>query len=291
MKKTAMVLCLIIIMAAGSGAAGEKSLKVFISVDMEGISGVVVSAECRQGGRDYQYFRKIMTLETNAAIEGALAAGATEILVRDSHGSALNIIPDLLHHRARLLRNWSGGFLGMMEGIDNTFDAVMFIGYHARAGTPNAIIDHTSSGSVMDMSVNGISLPEAGYNALVAGHFGVPVVFLAGDQAICDQVKKLFGNVETVAVKQGIGEASLGIHPQVARTRIQQGVTRALKNLKKYTPFKMKPPYKLVLKLKSERMVYRGSFYPGAKRTGPWELTFTSDSILEIVKAFSRMRY
>ena len=290
MKKFFILTLLVVLISTVIFAGSKKGLKVFISVDMEGITGVVVSAECRQGGRDYQYFRKIMTEETNAAIEGALEAGATEIWVRDSHGSALNIIPHLLHKKAKLLRNWSGGLLGMMEGIDKTFDAVMFIGYHAKAGTPNAIVDHTSSGSVTDMAINGISLPEAGYNALTAGHFNVPVVFVAGDQAICNQVTKLFGSIETVAVKKGIGEASLSIHPSVARQKIHQGTARALKNLKGFKPYKMKPPYTLVLKLKSEAMINRGSSYPGAIRTGTWELTYKSSSILEVIKAFSRMR-
>ncbi len=271
-------------------AQPEQDLKVFISVDMEGITGVVVSEECSQSGKDYNYFRKIMTEETNAAIQGALAAGAKEIWVRDSHGSARNILPDLLDKNAKLLRNWSGGHKSMMEGIDETFDAVVFIGYHAKAGTPDAIIEHTMSGSVMDISVNGVSLPEAGCNALIAGHYNVPVVFIAGDQAVCDQVKNLLSEVETVAVKKGIGAAALNLHPAVARDKIQKGVEKALRNLNQYKPYKLTSPYTLVLTLKRETMVYNGSFYPGAKRTGDWELTYKSDDIMEIMKAFIWMR-
>jgi D-amino peptidase len=178
----------------------------------------------------------------------------------------------------------------MMEGIDSSFDAVLFIGYHAKAGTPDAVIDHTSSGVVTDMSINGISMPEAGYNALIAGHYNVPVAFISGDRAICQQVKKRFGSIETVAVKDGIGAAVLSLHPEVAAEKIEKGVEKALRNLKKYSPYKLKPPYTLVLKLKTESVVHTGSFYPGAKRTGDWELTYQSDSILDIVKAFSWMR-
>jgi len=268
----------------------EKGLKVFISVDMEGISGVVTSEECSRSGSDYNYFRKIMTQEANAAVSGAVAAGASEVWVRDSHGSARNIFPDMLDPRARLLRDWSGGYKSMMEGIDESFDAVIFIGYHAKAGTPDAIIEHSSSGTVTDISINGISLPEAGYNALIAGYYEVPVVFVAGDKAICQQAKKLFIEVETMAVKDAIGAAALCLHPSVAQEKIRAGVEKSLRNLDKYKPYKLKSPYTLVLKLKNEKMVYNGSFYPGAKRTGDWELTYKSDSILDIMKAFVWMR-
>jgi D-amino peptidase len=270
--------------------AQAQDLKVFISVDMEGITGVVNWEDVGRSGKDYGDFRRIMTLETNAAIEGALNAGATEIVVRDSHGSARNILPELLHQKATLLRDWSGGPLVMMEGIDETFDAVVFIGYHAKAGTPDALLEHTSSGNVMDVSINGVSLPEAGYNALIAGHFGVPVAFVAGDRAICNQVTELFGNVVTVAVKEGIGGSALNLHPEVTREQIRSGVERALRDVGSYQPFDLGAPYELVLTMKDETVVYRGSFYPGAERTGDWQLTFEADNILDIMNAYSFMR-
>jgi D-amino peptidase len=271
-------------------ALGQERLKVFISVDMEGIAGVVTSAECSSSGPDYGYFRRIMSHEANAAVLGAFDAGATEVVVRDSHGSARNILPDLLDPRARLIRDWSGGPMGMMEGIDDSFDAVVFIGYHARAGTPDAIIDHTSSGNVVDFAINGQSLPESGYNALMAGSYGVPVVFVGGDQAVVDQVEELFGQVGTFATKQGIGAASLGLHPEAAQKGIRAGVAEAVRNRDRYRPFTMAKPYTLVLKLKSETSVYNGSFFPGARRTGDWELTFTSDDIFQLMYAFNVMK-
>jgi D-amino peptidase len=231
-----------------------------------------------------------MSKEVNAAVEGAIAAGATEIIVRDSHGSARNIIPDMLHKKAKLIRDWSGGPKGMMEGIDESFDAAMFIGYHAKAGTPDALLEHTSSGTVTDFSVNGISMPEAGYNALIAGSFGVPVVFVAGDKALCEQAEQLFGPVEAVPVKEGIGSAAMNLHPDVAHAKIRAGVEKALRNLATYKPYKIDPPYTLVLKLKNEEQVHKGSFYPGAKRTGEWELTYKTDDVLALITAFSMMR-
>jgi D-amino peptidase len=211
-------------------------------------------------------------------------------VVRDSHGSARNILPELLNRNARLLREWSGGPKSMMEGIDETFDAVLFVGYHAKAGTADAIIDHTMSGNVMNVEVNGVSLPEAGINALIAGHYDVPIVFVAGDQAICDQATGLFGDVEAVAVKEGIGNATLSVHPEVGREMIRAGVERALRNLSQYRPYKLDAPYTLVLTMKTEAVVYNGAFYPGAERTGDWELTYRSNNIMEIIAAFSWMR-
>lgn len=274
-----------------TAAFAKDGLKVFISVDMEGIAGVVSrSDDVSRDGQDYHYFRTVMTKETNAAIEGALAAGATNILVRDSHGSARNILPEMLHREAKLLRDWSGGYLSMMEGIDASFDAVIFIGYHAKAGTPNALLEHTmSSRSVTDVSINGVSLPEAGINALIAGHFNVPVVFAAGEMALCEQVEDLLGDVETVAVKEGIGNAALCLHPEVAREMIRAGVERALRNLKAYKPYKLKPPYTMKLVLKTEEDVHEASFYPGVERTGDWELTYKSSDLLEVMKTFNRI--
>ena len=286
MKKLMLSFFLILMIVPLGFSQGDKGLKVFISVDMEGITGVVHWEEVSRTGKDYDYFRKVMTKETNAAVEGALAAGATDILVRDSHGSARNILPELLHTEAKLLRDWSGEHLSMMEGIDNKFDAVIFIGYHAKAGTPNALLEHTMSGSVTDVSINGVSLPEAGINALIAGLYDVPVVFLAGDLAICEQAKAMFGELETVAVKKGIGSAALNIHPDKAREKIREGVKKALLNLNRYRPYKLKPPYTMVLKLKQEELVFKKSYYPGGERTGDWELTYKSKDLMEVIKAF-----
>ena len=290
MKRITASLLLLALIAGPALGQSNQGLKVFISVDMEGITGVVNWEETSRTGMDYDYFRKIMTQEANAAIEGALAAGATDIVVRDSHGSARNILPDMLDWHARLLRDWSGGPKSMMEGIDESFDAVIFIGYHAKAGTPDALLEHTMTGNVTNISINGVSLPEAGVNALIAGLYDVPVAFVAGDKALCQQAGELFGSVETVAVKEGIGGAALNLHPEVSREKIREGVTRALRNLGSFKPYKLEAPYTMVLKLKEETTVYIGALFPGAERTGDWEITFRSDDLMEVLLAFYNMR-
>jgi D-amino peptidase len=263
----------------------EENLKVFISVDMEGIAGVASGMECSSRGPDYQYFRKIMTEETNAAIEGALEAGATEILVRDGHGAKTNILPDLLHPKAELLRGVTNRPENMMLGIDGTFDAVIFIGYHAKAGTEEGVLAHTSSGNVIDLSVNGISLPEGGYNAIIAGLYDVPVVFVAGDNWICDQLKELLGEVVTCETKIGMGSAELGLHPEVVRENIRKGISETLADLSRFKPYKLSSPYTMTLKVRKER-----DLYPGAEKTAEGEFVFTSADFLEVMDAFNKMK-
>ena len=267
---------------ASAQAAG---LKVFISVDMEGLAGVVTGNEVNVNGPDYAHFRTIMVGETNAAIEGAAAAGAVEFLVRDSHGGKRNLLPGEVDSRARLLRGANAGPKNMMEGIDESFDAVIFLGYHARAGTPNAILEHTSNGNVIDFSINGVSMPEAGYNALVAGLYDVPVAFVSGDQAFVDQAREVLGPVGVVATKQEIDDAVLSLSPAEAQDQIREGVEQALQNLDRVRPYKLSSPYTMVLQVRNEKPLYGN-----ARRTAPGESTFVHADLFEILNAFNAMK-
>jgi D-amino peptidase len=268
-----------------ASAQVARGVKIFISVDMEGLAGVVTSSDVSPSGADYAHFRAIMAAETNAAIEGAVRAGATEVLVRDSHGGKQNLIPGEVDPRARLLRGVSTGPKNMMEGIDSTFDAVVFLGYHAKAGTPDAILAHTSNGNVIDLAINGVSLPEGGYNALVAGLSGVPVVFIAGDRAVVDQLRGLLGPIAGVAVKEVIGGASLGLSPRQAQEQIRNGVEQAIRNRARATPYRLTGPYTMVLKVRRERPLYRG-----AERVKDGEVRFASPDLLEVLAAFNAMK-
>lgn len=274
-----------VIVLSGEEAPKEK-LKVFISVDMEGVTGVIHWEDVSRDGKDYGLFRRLMTEDANAAIMGALDAGATEILVRDSHGSARNILPDMLHSRAELIRDWSGSPLSMMEGIDESFDAVIFIGYHARAGTPDAVLKHTMTGKIFDVTINGKRMPEAGINGFIAGNFGVPVVLVAGDLAICRQAKELFGDVETVAVKQGIGKAAKMLHPEKAQELIRKKTAAALKRINDFKPYTLSAPFTMEITFTDEEIVERSSWLPGAQRTGERSVSFTSSNFMEVLAFF-----
>jgi len=162
----------------------------------------------------------------------------------------------------------------------------VFIGYHAKAGTPNAILEHTSNGNVIDFAINGVSLPEGGYNALVAGLYKVPVVFASGDRALTEQLRALLGPIETVAVKEEIGgDASLGMSPQHAREAIGRGVKRGLDRRAELKPYVLAAPYTMTLKVRQERPLYKG-----AERVGPGESRFTSANLLDVLTAFNAMK-
>lgn len=272
-------------LAQSGSRQAPTPLKVFISVDMEGLAGVVTSGDVGGANGDYQYFRKRAAEEANAAIAGALRAGATEVVVRDSHGAKQNILPSDLDRRARLLRGVSTGPKNMMEGIDSSFAAVVFIGYHASAGTPSAILAHTSNGNVVDFAINGVSLPEGGYNALVAGLYNVPVVFVSGDRAAVDQLRGLLGKVDGVAVKQEIGTAILGMSPDEAQDAIRLGVERAVRARAQYRPYRLAPPYGMVLKVKRD-----GKTLEGAVSAGAGEYRYSSTDLLKVLEAFNALK-
>jgi D-amino peptidase len=293
MKRSFVVLCCVMAALFMSSSfsfsettPGQQKLKVFISVDMEGISGLVSWEETEEKGPDYQLFRRIMTDEANAAVEGALEAGATEIVVRDAHGSGRNILPDLLDPEAKLVRDWSGGPLDMMEGIDKTYDAAILIGYHARAGTPDAVLKHTMNLSTLDMKLNGKPVPEAGLNAAIAGYFSVPVVLVTGDLAFTVQAKDLLGNVSTVAVKEGIGKAAKMIHPEKARKMIKAATVEALRDPARYRPFKPTSPVTMELTFTNEDLVARPALFPGAIRTGDRSVAFMHNDLMEVLKFY-----
>jgi D-amino peptidase len=278
-------------LAAGQTPTPVQKLKIFISVDMEGVCGLVNWDETSTSGKDYDLFRRLMTGEASAAVSGALRAGATEVVVRDAHGTGRNILPDALHLEAKLLRDWSAGPLSMMEGIDETFDAVIFIGYHARAGTPDAILDHTMiSSRLLYVAINGVQMPEAGINGLIAGMFGVPVVLVSGDKAIAAQARELFGEVETVVVKEGIGNAELGVSPSKGQQMILDGVTAALKRLKDFKPYKLSPPYTLDISYILESEAQNATWIPGAVRKDARTVSFKAETVMDLMKVFRLAR-
>ena len=223
-------------------------MKVFISADMEGTAGVTDWDQVRPDKPDYARFRRLMTEEVNATVLGALEAGAKEIVVNDSHGTMRNLLIEELHPQAQLISGSPKPF-GMMQGIDNSFDAVFYTGYHAAAGTQNGVLDHSYSGlSVRQIKLGNLVVGEAGLNAALAGHFKVPIVLVTGDTTAVAQVKKLIPQVEAVSVKEPIGRlAARSYQPVEARRRIKEGATRALKRVKDLKPLAIARPVNLEL--------------------------------------------
>ena len=284
----AVVVCLFIFLIATEISYGQDKLKVFISADMEGIAGVVNGDQTSASGNDYGLARRWMTGEVNAAIRGALQAGATEIVVNDSHGSMRNVIISEMNPEAYLTTG-SPKPLSMMQGIDETYDAVFLIGYHARAGSKDGVLDHTySGGSVYSIKVNDMELGESEQNALIAGCYDVPIVLVTGDQTVCGQVKKSLGEeVETAVVKEGIGRyAAKSLTPKAAQDLIEKKAKIALENRQRVKPLKLQPPYRFELTYLRSAMADTGELIPQVKRTGPRTVVFETEDYIVGYKLF-----
>jgi len=266
-------------------------MKAFISIDMEGICGVVreIETDPIKGGEAYQQSRHLMTQEANAAIEGCVKAGATEILIADSHWNFDNLIPEELHEAATLLRGTPRGF-SMVEDLDASADAALFVGYHARAGTPRAILDHTYSGSVAAVRVNGTEVGETGINAYLAGHHDVPVVLVTGDRALTAEAKALLPNVHTVAVKDATGATSAkNLHPKKAREQIQSEATEAVRDAKTIAPLRAKTPIQMVVEFRGTYAADLAAMIPTVRRVGGLRFEFEADDYLEAFRTFYAM--
>ncbi len=266
-------------------ARKPKKLKVYISADMEGVGGVSTwKVQAQSTGREFEKFARLMTQEVNAAIAGAFDAGATDVLVSDSHGDAQNIDVELLDKRVRLVRAWPRP-LGMMQGIDESIGAVILIGYHASEDFPTAILSHTVLGDGFKIKLNGKEVPEAGLSAAIAGDFGVPVVFLSGDQTAGEEAKRLLGPIETAAVKQAIGiHAATMLHPEEAQRLIREGVKRGIDRRESLAPYKVDHPVELELTFTKTVNAELAAYLPGVKRLSGNTVLFTATDMTEASK-------
>lgn len=264
-------------------------MRVYISVDMEGVAGVVHEDQTdpidpRHAG-EYNRFRRLMTSEANAAVEGALAAGATRVLVNDSHWLMRNLIAEELHPAAELL---SGGpkLHSMVEGVELGFDAAMFVGYHAMAGTARAVIDHTYTSIVHQVRLNGRPAGELAINAALAGTYGVPIVMVSGDQALAAEAKELLGDgVEAVVVKHAVGRfAARSVSPAESCRRIREGALATLRRLHK--PLELDPPIRLEVEFALSHMADMAELVPGSVRTGGRTMEYVHDDYREVFRAW-----
>jgi D-amino peptidase len=244
-------------------------MKVYISVDMEGISGVV-SWEEQAGpkGHDFDRFRKLMTGEANAAVQGALEAGADEVVVNDAHGGMKNLMLEELDPEARLISG-SSKQMSMVEGLDESCDAVMFVGYHARAGYPG-VLSHTYTGSVLEYRVNGRVFGELGMNSALAGAYAVPVVLVTGDSSAVEEADELLGElgpVQTVQVKRAVGRyAADNLHPKKARQKIRQAAQTAVERASSIEPLVVNQPVRVELRVSDPGLADGAQLMPEVER-------------------------
>ena len=265
-------------------------MKILIATDMEGITGVTTWEHVTPGHAEYARFRKLMTQDVNAAIRGACEAGADEVIVADGHWNGSNILIEELDPRARLNTGSPSPF-SMLQGIDETVDGVMFVGYHARNGTPNAILDHTwSRMTVANVWLNDILTGEYGLNGAVAGHFGVPMIMVTGDQTACAQVVETLGDMETVVVKQATGRyAAECLAPEITQELIFAGAARAVARLQDGDvpdPFVLDAPVRVMVEFFTSDMADRASRIPFTERDG----TRVTLSTQEMASAYNGFR-
>ena len=275
--KSILTLCFFsITIALGQGK------KIFISADLEGVVGAVTSEQLGPNGFEYNRFREFMTAEVNAAINAARAAGATEILIADSHGNGQNLLIEKLPKDVKLIRSWPRP-LGMMEGIDSSFDGVIFTGYHASTDNMEGVRAHTfSSASFTSIKVNGKVMTEGSWNAAVAGEFGVPVIMVAGDDTAVNEVKALIGNAEGAIVKESISfHSAKSLHPEAAYDLITEKTSYAVKNIKKYKPYKIKGPVTVSVSFKHYQPSQILAYLPMFIRTDSHTIEFKAKNMIE----------
>ena len=282
----AITISMLCFSAPGHAQGGQgKKMKIYISADMEGVVGVVTQEQLGPSGFEYQRAREFMTEEVKAAIEAAFEAGATEIMVSDSHGNGQNLLIEKLPRNITLVRAFPRP-LTMMQGIDETFDGVIFLGYHASTTNSQGVRAHTmSSATLADVRLNGVSMPEAGLNAAIAGHFNVPVIMISGDDAIVKEAGALLGGVEGAVVKWAIGfHSARTLMPEAAYELIRQKVKQAIGRIKDFKPYKLKAPVQLDVRFKNYRPSEVLSYLSVIERTDSHSVRFMGKDMIEVSK-------
>lgn len=248
---------------------------VFVSADIEGVAGVVGPLQTIRGASEFELARRLMTLEVNAAIEGALSAGVTDVVVCDSHADMENLLPETLHPAARLVRGALRDSL-QMQGVDGGFDAVFVTGAHAAAGTERAVLDHTWVGkSVYGIRIDGSEMNEAALNAVVAGSVGVPVVLVTGDETTIEQTRRHLPDVEGAVVKRSYSRyCAESLHPERARAVIREAARRAIEGLGAAQPFAVGPTIRMEIDFLRTDMADAAALVPGVERLAARTIAF-----------------
>jgi D-amino peptidase len=262
---------------------GESLVKVYISVDMEGGAGIAGASQMTDNG--YNRMVKLLTQEVNAAVDGAFEAGATEVLVNDAHGRMTNILIEDLDERAELISG-NNKHLLQMEGLDESFQAVFFLGYHAHEGNEDAVMNHTIMGTVVtEIRRNGVVVGETAINAGIAGAYGVPVALVAGDHILCEEAKRHLGDVETVVVKRAIDRyAARLLSPKRVQKLIKEAAIRALGRLSDFKPHKVEVPVEFEITTKLTSMAHMCCLFPSVERRGPKVIAVKADSYVDAYK-------
>lgn len=279
MKK---ILILLLFVAFGLHAQ-NKVPRIFISVDMEGIGGIGTSAMVNPGGKDYEMGRKLMTAEVNAVVAAIFESGPAEIVVNDSHGDMQNLLHTELDSRVEYIQS-NIKPLGMVQGLDASFSGVIFVGFHAMAGTENGFLAHTGSGNVKGLWINGVEVGEGGLNAYFAGSVGVPVLLACGDKTFTEEIKKLI-STRTVITKEAIGTSAAKLkHPDVVKEAIRNEVKLAMKDIGKVRPLAAQTPVEFKIKVDTPTRADVAMSIPGMKRVDGFTVSYQAKNMEEAYK-------
>jgi len=268
---------------SASAWSQNDGLKIYISADMEGVVGSVTDAQLGPGGFEYQRFREFMTAEVNAAIDAAKAAGATEFVVSDSHGNGQNILIDRLPDDVTIIRAWPRE-LSMMAGIDESFDGVIFLGYHASTANTRGVRAHTmSSANITSLRLNGIEMTEGSMAAAAAGHFGVPVIMVSGDDVAVAENQVLIGDIEGAVVKWAKGfHSAETLTPEAGYEVIRTRTKSAIDRIDEFEPYVLDTPIELELTLKNYTPVELLGYLPNVERINSHTIRFVGEDIIEV---------
>jgi D-amino peptidase len=262
-------------------------MKIFLSTDLEGTAGVVDWEQVLAGGHFYDYYAGLLTKEVNAAIEGAMEAGATEFLVNDSHSKMQNMLPDRLAGRARYL---SGRYkpMYMMQGLDETFDAVFFISYHGSMGSHGSTLSHTYFPTAFsEVTLNGMVAGESGINALVAQAYGVPIVLITGDAITAEELAPFAPSALSAVVKTSVTRFSAdSMHPDDACELIRAQAKAAIEHLAEATPVSLATPLTMGISFKTSDYADLTCRLKGVRRTGILSAEIVMDDPLELYRTF-----
>ena len=263
--------------------------RIYISSDIEGTCGIAHWDETMLGKPDYEPFRRQMTAEVAAAIEGAKAGGSDDIFLKDAHDSARNLIPAELPEDIQIFRGWGSDIHSMMSGLDASFSGVIFTGYHSSSNTDFSPLAHTMNLENCSVRINGIKASEMVINCLVAGYYDVPVLMISGDLGVCEAARRMNPNIYIVPVQTGKGNGTISIHPNEAVRRIRETAEEAVREgLAHPEKFKIELPnhFDVEVEFRHHAKARRASFYPGVRQTGARTVAFSSDAYYDVLRFF-----
>ena len=279
--KLRSTLCLLALISTVVQA--QDGLKIYISADMEGVVGAVTGEQLGPGGFEYERFRQFMTNEVNAAIDAARAAGANEFVISDSHGNGQNLLIDQLPLDVTVIRSWPREH-SMMAGIDESFDGVIFLGYHASTNNTRGVRAHTmSSANITSLRLNGMTMTEGSMNAAIAGHFGVPVIMVSGDDIAVAENQVIIGNIEGAVVKWASGfHSARTLTPEAAYEVIRTRTKSAIDRIDDFEPYVLETPIELELSLKHYQPVELLAYLSNVEKVNSHTIRFVGEDITEV---------